>query len=329
MGHRVLILLLALSSVICTAHPNTHFCESLLTDKPVPWTIQPVYLVELESSGFIVPMDRQIPRLRTGFYVYLVLSTGEILISPKYDVKQFIASGKGLATHKSLLRMYSNRRHRNASNKVVLGGEFQNAFGAVADISNRCGNFRSRARRFHDKGLDYLQLRGLPLQDWTSRRAINPKCQEDRGHTPEDRNFDEFKLNLMADVEKNPRGPVLRALYEKFFALIVETFPAQTGKEALVKMLEFRSQGALLTRDNRGAQSFYYPLLTAFSRDGMDFGLASLFRKDLPSEFKQSKPDNYFAVPTQIHNVIVGAGDMFDEATKEKWRAMAHEFESE
>lgn len=320
----VLIFLLALYSTVCTAHPSFKYCE-LLLDDPVEWTVQPVYLIEIESAGFIVPPGKPIPKLSTGFYVYLLLSTGEILIAPKYDVPQFIATGKGLATHKSLLRMYQKKKRKLPASWVLVGGEFQVLSPFVVDISNRSGNFKSKAKRFR-KALRYLEDRGLPIRNWTTKRAINPRRKEDRGHTPESINFDEFKLAMMSDVERSEHGVSLRQLYDRFALLIAETFPGVEGKAAMMKMLEFRRKGVEQTRDERGSQSFYYPLLTGYSRDGLDFGIASLFRKDIPSEFKQPKPDYFYAVPTQIHNILIGAGDEFSEEIKAKWRALANDF---
>jgi|GEM_PF-4340925 len=324
----VLIALFAFTSAICAAHPNIPDCEALLKLKPLRWTIQPEYAIELKSAGIIIPAGRQIPILAPGFYTYLVLKNEDILLAPKYNVKQFMETEKGLATHKSVLYMYEEIRGKLPADMVALGGEFQSVPWLIVDISNRSGNFKSTPRRY-EIAQPYLRSRGFLFVDGvTNVRSIDPKVKEDRGHTPEDRNFDEFKLNRMARVEEDKDGPWLRDLYYRLNALAAESFPEAKGKDVIDQIKIFAQKGAAITNETRGIYSFHYPLNGIYNRDGLDFEIAKLVIYRSKTEFRGvgGKPDYFYLVPTQINNIIVGAGDTFSEEIKEKWRALADDF---
>lgn len=320
---RVAVLSVVLN--ICPAFASGDGCDGILQAPPIQRTAQPTYLIEMESAGQIIEPDKMIPPLGTGFYSFLILSSGEVLLAPKYDVRQFMESGKGLATHKSLLHMYEEKMVESPADRVVAGGEFQVAFGLVIDISNRSGNFRGDSERL-DGSIRWLKARGLKLSAAVKIRAIDPLRDEDRGHTPIDRNFDEFHLDTMAVVERSPEGAHLRELYLRFHELIGETFPGTPGREAIAKILQFRNKGARETGEQRGAAAFYYPLMTAYSRDGFEFGLKALLREEVISEFRRDGEGYTETVPAQIQNVLTGAGAMIGPDLKQKWLALAEAF---
>ena len=310
-------------------------CEHLfLRFAPIAQTTQPTYKVEIESAGKIIGPSEPLPALKTGFYIFLILDSGEILFAPKYDIPKYIATGQGLATHKSLLKMYADSTFKSAAQHVVAGGEFQVAFGQVIDISNRSGNFKdlersedapNRAPRL-DATVDFFKGHGLAFDPDTKPRAIDPNREEDRGHTPADRDFDVFHLDFMSRLQKAALGPRTIDLYEQLHALILESFPAESPRESLVVMQRARLSGAQITGYNRGGSAFTFPLVTAYSRDGLEFGVLETLRDQ--GILRADDPDRVaYTFPLQIRNILASrAAEKFLPPLREKWERMAEAF---
>lgn len=321
------LLFLAIFSFSVFAHSNISIeCNALLLRSKLRWTVQEVYDIEIESAGQIYGPNEKIPPLKTGFYVFLILSTGEKLIAPKYDVQGYIKNGKGLATHKSLLKMYQEKTGERADRLVVGAGEWQVAFNYVRDFSNRSGNFKSTPKRV-EYLTPFLTSQDLPLIALSRVRAINPKDPEDKGHTPADRTFDRFHLDMMAAVELSPYGPRLRDLYEKFHALILESFQGDP-EAARTAMLAASKIGRKTTKDWRGS-NFYIPLSAAADgRDGLEYGLLQVLKLKtiypIGEPIESTEVEFWEGIPAQIKNVI--AGSAFGQELRTKWQTLALEF---
>ncbi len=295
-------------------------CERLLQSPPIPRTPQPKYVIELESAGQIIRLEDPIPYLGSAYYIFLVTADGEILLSKQYDAKSYMETGKGLATHKSLLNMYQETKLTSVQYRIVAAGEFQAAFGRIIYLTNRSGNFRNTMKRL-------ALCRGcFEERGFLFDKEVLVTPTQDRGHTPKDRDFDEYKLEVLKAIEMEPNGPELIKLYERFHALILESFPKETARESIAEMLKARAAGAAVTNETRAYSAFYYPLLTAYNRDGLEYGLLAFFRSEMKQHPPRPEYDYREAIASQIENVIIGAGEKFNKDLKEKWKKLAEAF---
>jgi hypothetical protein len=109
--------------------------------------------------------------------------------------------------------------------------------------------------------------------------------------------------------------------------LALESFPGDPDNEAVAKTLALARDGRdNITKDFRGASTFYYPLQGLFSRDGIEYGILAILKKNILAPPPPGEPEYYVSVPAQINNMLVGAGSMFSEDLREKWQALAQEF---
>lgn len=280
--------------------------------------------IELESAGEILRRGENFPQLKSGQYVFLITAKEDILFAEKYDVKSFVKTGRGVATHKSLLAIANKNSLRRPLAKIIIGGgEFQMAFSHVSWLTNRSGNFPNDANALDDM-VRYLAKRGLAVDRATKVRAVD-STKEDFGHAPSDRTFDEWQLQIMAEVERHRRGPELREWYERFYSLTLESFPDLPAREAMMRMIRYRQAGASKSNMVRAANLFYYPLITAKSVDGMDYGIWAVLRSRYFSKYRTEGEWFSKAVADQIDNIILGAGQGFSPPIQEKWRKLGQD----
>lgn len=293
---------------------------NLLLAKVIPRTYMPDYAIELPSSGALLAKNLRVPQLPIGNYVYLITNRGEILLAAKYNLKKM---PQGLATHKSLLKMYEKRRGTSAEPRIVAAGEFQTAFGRVAEISNKSGNFRG-SKPSLDLAVQVLRSRGLPMDSSTQIKQVDPKKEEDRGHTPKDRELDGFRLQVLSEVAGLQQSQKIKELFTRFYWLIRESFPDLSGRKALLAMMEVREKGVRKIGKYDGYATFNYPLSTAYTVDGFEFGIWSI---EISGQYEPQSGDRFKrGVPTQINNFLIGAGDTLPPDLRTRWLILAENF---
>ncbi|MGZ3721805.1 MAG: hypothetical protein ACXVA9_02665 [Bdellovibrionales bacterium] len=312
------LLIMLLLAFAAQAHVSKPCEEALLLAKPIPRTVMPLYPIEMDAAGQIIGFKDRIPRLETGFYIYLITAGGETLLAPKYDLQD---SKKNLATHKSLLEMYKRSNGTAEDPVIVAGGEFQMAFDQTVAIGNRSGNFRGDPQSLR-LAVNILTLQGLPISRGTKISSVRVGEVEDDGHAPQDRNLDSFRIQILKDVAGSERGRALKSAYHRFYHLLRETFPRVGTHEALEKLMTAEAVGAGMSGKYDGYQAFYYPLQTAFTADGLEYGIFA--SESLPDHGGR---DGFGAgVPRQFKNFLVGAYDEMTDAQRKKWRRLAREF---
>jgi hypothetical protein len=292
-------------------------CLSVLTAVPIPRTIKPRnYSIEMAAAGHLTGPRELLPRFMPGFYIYLITDHEEILVANKYNIED----DKGLATHKSLLNMYRNVTGNSAVQHVVAAGEFQMVFDDVLEIKNKSGNFRGD-RTTLLLAEQTLARHGLPVSGRTRLTAIGSGV-EDHGHTPAEREFDEFHLEILRQVYGSERGRQLVSLYTQMEALLRMTFPKLRGIETLKAMIGYQTEGAKRSGVYDGLQVLYYPLQQLYSTDGMEHGIWSTEQDedvDGPDGFKRG-------VPAQIENFIAAMGAAMPASMRTEWRALGERF---
>jgi hypothetical protein len=293
-------------------------CEALLAAQPIDLTPQPFYPIEMGAAGMLITPDTLIPALESGFYVYLITANGELLIAPKYHPTH---TPRGLATHKSLMEMYKLQSHGAELPDFVAAGEFQIAFDEAVEIRNKSGNLRGDEQSLA-LAAEVLPLHGLPVTPRTKITPVIPGLAEDLGHTPNDRDQDTFRLQILTDLYASVRGRILIDIYKRMYSLARETFPKLHGRELIEKLMDTQAAGAGFSGDYNGYQTFYYPLQTAFSADGLEYGIWA--SEILPDH---GGNDGFgTGVPKQVKNFVLGAQDGMSVRLRTKWDRLAREF---
>jgi hypothetical protein len=304
--------------IFAHATPRLPPCAALLQAQPIPHTPQTIYPIELESAGTLVFADQPLPALEMGFYVYLITANGDILFAPKYHLR---SAPRSLATHKSLLELYKKAMRDRDTPDIVAAGEFQIAFDEAVEIRNKSGNFRGESESL-DLAVEVLTHHGLPITSRTQIAPVVPGRVEDLGHTPQNRDQDSFRLQTMHELHSSVRGTILVDLYRRMYSLLRETFPGRHGLELIQKLVEAQRAGAQLTGNYDGYQTFYYPLQSAFSADGFEYGIWVIERApDHGGEEGFGR-----GVVKQIKNFVLGAQKEMAPGLGDKWDRLAQEF---
>ena len=298
------------------AAANQEDCEGLARVGTIQHTVQPEYPLEITKYGKLVQGEERFPELGPGPFVYLIFENEDVAFGPKYDVHQFISHGRGVITHKSLINFMRDLVPDSQPERQVIGaGEFHMGFDAASVISNRSGNFRGTEYTL-PRSVQILNKRGLPINELTTLRAYDPR-QNEHGHTPVGMTFDQWQLEMLTSLHNHPRGYKLMGIYSKFAALLKESMPNLTTKEALLKLVTLRMQGARITGNQRGSFLFLMPMSAAYSIDGLVYGIAAVIGHEQeldPREF----------IPEQLQNVAIGAGKLSDELS-DKWNQLIEE----
>jgi hypothetical protein len=293
-------------------------CAALLIAQPITHTPQQRYSSEVEEAGQIVKPGEMLPQLDTGFYIYLITANGEIMFARRYSLQSWT---KNLATHKSLLEMYQRRSGAPDAPDIVAAGEFQIAFDQVVEVNNRSGNFRGDDETLK-LGVEVLRAHGLPFSNETKIWALSDRAA-DWGHSSHEFDKDSDRLQAIKEIMISPRGRVLIDIYRRMYRLTRESFPEVPAQQAIQELTKVQNAGARATGKYDGYQSFYYPLQSAFSADGLEYGIWKI--ETFPD---RGGHDGFsYGGPVQIHNVVVG-GIKLPDAIKNRWRQLARDFQN-
>lgn len=272
-------------------------CEQILAGvAAIPRTVQPEYAVEIPEGGRIYAPGESIGSLPTGSYLYLVTSTGETLIAPKFDLKSLKANGKGLHTHKSLLNLYL--RQKGAAPSVVAAGQFAMAFDILVRLDNRSGNFRGEANRLPIAQM-MLSALGIPFSEELQIVETNPKDPSQSGHTPQDRSMDEYQLQIHRELAQDPRMAKMAALYEEMFHVLKSVAASPTPE----KVSFFLIDKAIASKNFNGVAEMIIPYQAATSPDGFAWGIWNIddkIKKGIVSPLR----DLSFVVPQQLATLV-------------------------
>jgi hypothetical protein len=313
-----MILLFLVSGVNAHASPN---CAVRFNAKPIPHTPQPVYPQELEHSGTITFPGQPLPHLGPGHYIYLITGAGELLTSLRYLPT---ARGKNIATHKSLLKMYRRETGRSGEDSIIASGEFQMGFDEVIELKNKSGNFRGDPASL-EVAEQVFRASGLPLKPTTKLSPVSAEDLEDRGHTPNDRSVDEFRVSVISEVHGTPRGRKLIEIYNRMYHLMHETFPSHPGMLAIEDVMTAALKGSAVTGRLNGYHALTYPLQEIYTPDGLEYGIWSIEHSDTGGRGQDGFEEG---ASVQCLNVIVGMGTKMDPRLTQSWTRLADDFSS-
>ncbi|MGE4130690.1 MAG: hypothetical protein AB7F86_03585 [Bdellovibrionales bacterium] len=238
----------------------------LLAPPTIHRTPQPLYEGEVALAGTLMSPGMPATELSTGAYVYLMAEDGRMVYAPKYDWQAFQKGQPWLATHKALLK-------RLGSAKIVAAGEWTVAFGQIVKLNNRSGNFKGGAahlafaenilRRF---GFDLDSALGS--EDYSDGR-------ERKEHTPQERTFDRYQMELFERLQTQSQMRLLAELYEDFVDLVRPHTPHKSVSE--VNGIVF--QAALAMQLSAEVELFLFPIGQSLTDDGFVFGLVGQTNK--------------------------------------------------
>jgi len=220
---------------------------------------------ELAEAGALYGRNDRIFRLRAGLYVYLVTSDRDVILAPKFHIKKLFKTGRGLATHKSLLRRSMKTLGRKP--EIVAAGQLTYFFGQIVRIDNRSGNFRGdiNALRF---AAGILVSLGLEINPSAVIVAFDPEDPQQNGHTPEELTLDEYQMEIQVQVAGDPLGRRLINFYDSLGRVLIDAAADRRLDTGLKIMLD-------ATNTNYLADfiQIAYPLESARSADGLAFGV--------------------------------------------------------
>lgn len=276
-----LSLLLLILSASAEAHPARE-CAIVLDPPPViRRSAQPFYPIELKGpEGRIFEYGEHVPHLDTGTWLFLVTKSRQLLLVPKYHIDRFLRDGRGLATHKTLLKAYAAYFHLPIQEEIVAAGEFVMSFGQVSLIRNKAGNFRAGEVNF-DFGIAILKHAGVKFAKDYVKVVLDPAIRVEKpdeddpfDHTKKKNRRDLHRLELMMEVRQHHHGADLVRLYKQLGRVMVEIYGNGAGSGGALKLMEL-SRGMRLP----GRFQFFWPLTTASEFTGLDFGILGSMHK--------------------------------------------------
>lgn len=208
-------------------------CRWLMMELPtIPLSRRETKDFELEEAGEIYRYGQKIPHHAMGKYVYLGTKHLEIIVAKKFDPRAFLATGKGLATHKSMENYYFRRTGRHLADVVVFAGEDQEAFDEVGADSNRSGNWSGDLNSYW-LGRQIRKEFGWVFTKETATTILDPK---DKNNPKKKYKFGHVELTDRAELMKYvtfyqmPHGEELMELFDELGTLLVNIWREQESR---------------------------------------------------------------------------------------------------
>lgn len=240
-------------------------------------TPQPRYAEEVSEAGVWISFEslvldsKPLRNLSSEHYVFLITSTGDVALSPKFLLEERGDSQTGLVTHKSLLTLL--QQQLGSSVEILGSGEFEILNGQTRWISNRSGNFRGNESNFRFSLHKLLSL-GLPLRAHTEQRLTDPNIKEDWGHTPESSTYDQFQLQQRRLVFSSEESRLAFRKFRMLYEVLARHWPGERPGEArLQDFMDFALPVFFQAKAYDNVDYFFRPMIYASNADGMFFGV--------------------------------------------------------